>query len=331
MKNNSKKLSILVTGGAGFIGSHLCQKLLKMPNVGRVVCVDNLDPAYPIVFKKENLALLTPNSKFCFYKTDICDKSDLKNVFKKETPDYVINLAAKTDTRLSVSNPEEYIEVNVKGVLNILELSKDFKIKGVSLFSSSSVYGNSKSKQRFKETETTDFPLSPYGATKKAGEVLAYTYFFNHELSVTCFRLFNVYGERMRQGLVLSRWVENIFNNKPIELSSTKMIRRDFTYVGDVVDAIAKSLKTNRGFNIINIGSSNPASLMELLQIVEKVARKKAIFIKRESNKASIEVSYADIGKAQKLLGWKPKTNLEKGVSKYILWFIKNRLKNIKS
>ncbi|TSD03490.1 MAG: UDP-glucuronate 4-epimerase [Parcubacteria group bacterium Athens0714_16] len=331
MKNNSKKLSILVTGGAGFIGSHLCQKLFKMPNVGRVICVDNLDPVYPVVFKKENLALLASNSKFYFYKTDICNKSDLKNIFKKETPDYVINLAAKTDTRLSVIKPEEFIEVNIKGVLNILELSKDFKIKGVSLFSSSSVYGNIKSKSRFKETEITDFPLSPYGATKKAGEVLSYTYFFNYELPVTCFRLFNVYGERMRQGLVLSKWVENIFNNKPIEFSSTKMIRRDFTYVGDVVSAIAKSLKTNKGFNIINIASSNPASLAELLRIVEKVTKKKATVIKRESNKASIEVSYADIGKAQKLLGWKPKIGLEKGISNYVSWFIENRLKNKKS
>lgn len=331
MKNKNKKLNVLVTGGAGFIGSHFCQKLLKMPNVGRVICVDNLDPVYPVVFKKENLALLTPNSKFCFYKTDICNKPGLKNIFKKENPDYVINLAAKTDTRLSVDKPEEYIKVNIKGVLNILELSKDFKIKGVSLFSSSSVYGNIKFKTRFKETEITDFPLSPYGATKKAGEILAYTYFFNHGLPVTCFRLFNVYGERMRQGLVLSKWVENIFNNKPIEFSSTKMIKRDFTYVGDVVDAITKSLKPNTGFNILNIASSNPASLAELLQIVEKITKKKATVIKRESNKASIEVSYADIEKAKKLLDWKPKTNLEEGISKYILWFIKNRLKNKKS
>ena len=326
MKNNTQK-TVLVTGGAGFIGSHLCDRLLNMPEIEKVVCVDNLDPVYPVSLKKENISVFSGNSKFVFYENDICDLSAMRDIFEKEKPDYVINLAAKTDTRASVMEPYEHVRVNIIGVLNILELSKDFRVKRVSLFSSSSVYGNSKATPPFAETESTDFPLAPYGATKKAAEVLAYTYFYNHNLPVFCFRLFNVYGERMRPGPVLSKWTENIFLGKPIELSSTKAIRRDFTYVEDVVDALVRSTDENiAGYHILNIASSNPASLVELLNIVEKVSGVKAEVIHRESNKASIEVSHADITKAKEILGWEPKTTLEDGVSRYIEWFKKNRL-----
>ena len=173
---------ILITGGAGFIGSHLSEKLLSDSNVERVVCIDNLDPVYPVSFKLANLKILKANKKFKFYKADIRNLKALRSIFKKEKPDYVVNLAAKTDTRFSLEHPFEYEEVNVLGVMNILEVSKEYNVNKVILFSSSSVYGNITTKPPFKETESTDFPLSPYGATKKAGEVLAYSYFHNHGL-----------------------------------------------------------------------------------------------------------------------------------------------------
>ncbi|MDO8408341.1 MAG: GDP-mannose 4,6-dehydratase [bacterium] len=320
--------TILVTGGAGFIGSHLSQKLLKDPEVGRVVCVDNLDPVYPVALKKANLALLTPNKKFAFYNADIRERAALARIFKKERPDAVIHLAAKTDTRASLKEPEEYAAVNIGGTLNLLEVAKDAGIKNFIFISSSSVYGNSAAKPPFKESETTDMPLSFYGATKKAGEVIAYGYSYNYGLPVTCVRLFNVYGERMRSGLVLSRWVDAILAGKEIELSATAVRKRDFTYIADVVDALVAIVKEKRsGYAIFNIASSHPAPLTELLALVEKACDKKAIVKKRESNRASIKVSHADITKAKRALGWKPKVTLAEGVSRYVSWARENRSK----
>lgn len=321
--------SILVTGGAGFIGSHLCEKLLINSKVKKVVCIDNLDSVYSVALKRKNIALLKGNKRFKFYKADIRNKAVLNQIFKKEKFSHVVHLAAKTDTRISVHEPKEYIDVNILGTLNLLELAKDYKLKGFIFVSSSSIYGNSKTKLPFRETEITDFPLSPYAATKKAGEILAHTYFFNHALPVTVFRFFNVYGERMRPGLVLSQWVENISYGRAIEMSGTGKRKRDFTYINDVVDALILALKKGKNFEIYNIASSSPASLTELLSIVEKVMKTKAIVKRRESNKSSIDISHADIRKATKTLGWRPKVSLEKGVSNYVKWFKNDRFKDV--
>lgn len=326
-KTGKHKETILITGGAGFIGSHLSEKLLKDPKVKRVVAVDNLDSAYPVKFKKKNLAILLASKKFKFYKIDIRNKVALAKVFRKEKPGYIVHLAAKTGVQPSLLKPHEYEAVNIGGTFNLLELSKDIKAKKFIFISSSSVYGNNPKKPPLKETEITDFPLSPYGATKKAGEVMSYGYFYNYNLPVTCIRLFNVYGERMRPGVVLSHWVEHILKGKSIELG-TEIRRRDFTYVGDVVEAIAKSLWRANGYNIFNVANSNPASLAELLAIVEKACGKKSPINERKNNRASIKVSHADITKARKVLGWKPKTSLKQGVSRYVTWFKRNRLKN---
>lgn len=319
--------NILVTGGAGFIGSHLCEKLFSSPKVEKVVCVDNLDPAYPVDFKLANLALLKKNKKFKFYKVDIREASSLDKIFKKEKIDAVVNVAAKTDTRTSLNEPLEYETVNIKGTLNILEASKNNNVKNIVCISSSSIYGNVKSKKPTKETEVTDFPLSPYGATKKAGEVLAYSYFYNYNISVACLRFFNVYGERMRPGPVLYTWIENIMKNQPIKISGNGQRKRDFTYISDVVNGIVKALHKNRGYNIYNIASSNPHSLKQLLSIVKKVTKIEPEVISRPTNKASIDSSYANISKAKKMLGWKPIVGLEEGVLKFFTWYQLNRLK----
>jgi UDP-glucuronate 4-epimerase len=318
--------SILVTGGAGFIGSHLCESLLKKPTVKKVVVVDNLDPTtYDPKFKKENLSLLTPSKKFKFYKTDIRDRKSLEKIFKKEKPEYVVHLAAKTDTRNSVHEPEAHEDVNVLGTINLLELSKDLKVKKFIFISSSSVYGNS-AKPPFKETDMINKPLAPYGATKIAGEVLSHTYYFNHGLEVACLRLFNAYGPRLRPSLVLYKWVESILNGRPVEMSGTGVRKRDFTYVGDIVRSIELAMSKSKGFEIYNIGNSKPASLKELLRMVEKVTGKKATIKSRPSTKPSVEVTYANTNKAKRLLGWEPKVSMEKGVSNFVDWFRKNRL-----
>ncbi len=318
--------TILVTGGAGFIGSHLCEKLLKGKEYRQVVCIDNLDPSYDPKYKKENLSLLTPNKKFVFYKTDIRDKGALEKIFRKHKPEYVVNLAAKTDTRTSVQEPYEHTSVNITGLLNILELCKDFRVKKLVSFSTSSVYGNNLIPP-FKETHATDSPLSPYSASKKAGELLAHTYHFNFGMDIACFRIFNAYGPRQRPTLVLYKWVDKILRDEQIEMSGAGVRRRDFTYVGDIVNAVELSLRKSKGFEVFNIGNSKPVSLVELLKKIEKVTGKKAQVVSRPSARASVEFTHANTKKAKKLLGWQPKVDMEKGVELFVSWFKNNRLK----
>lgn len=319
--------TILVTGGAGFIGSNLIETLLKRKTIDRVVCVDNLDPFYDPAFKKENIKLFVKNEKFRFYKTDIRNRVALSKIFDIEKPNLVVHLAAKADTRRSVKEPEEYESVNILGTLNLLELSKEYKIKKFIFISSSSVYGNT-AKAPFSETSTTDFPLSPYGATKKAGEVLAYTYAHNFNLPIVCLRLFNAFGERNRPDLVIYKWVDNILHDRPIEMSGTGSRRRDFTYVGDVVRAIELALRTKDNYEILNIGNSKPVSLKTLLSYIEKALGKKAIVISRPSHHASVEETYANIRKAKKVLGWEPEVSLEEGIVRFAKWLRDSRFKN---
>lgn len=320
--------TILVTGGAGFIGSNLIESLLKRKNIHRVICVDNLDPFYNPSFKKENIKHFKSNKKFVFYKTDIRDYKALIKIFKKEKPTLIVHLAAKADTRHSVKQPHEYHEVNIMGTLHLLDLAKDYNIKNFVFISSSSVYGNSTAVS-FAESASTGFPLAPYGATKKAGEVLAYTYYHNFKLPVICLRLFNAYGERQRPDLVIYKWVENILKGNVIEISGTGSRMRDYTYVGDVVRAIELAMKHKEGYEIINIGNAKPTSLIKLLALIEKKLGKKAQVKTRPSNHMSVEKTSADIRKAKKILGWKPEVSLEEGIERFTKWLRQNRFKNI--
>ncbi|OHA80155.1 MAG: hypothetical protein A2747_00825 [Candidatus Yonathbacteria bacterium RIFCSPHIGHO2_01_FULL_44_41] len=320
--------TVLVTGGAGFIGSNLIESLLKHRSVGRIVCVDNLDPFYNPAFKKENIKPFLKNEKFKFYKTDIRNRAALAKIFENEKPTFVVHLAAKANTRLSVNEPDEYQAVNIVGTLNLLELSKDHKVKNFIFISSSSVYGNS-AVAPFAESGFTDQPLAPYGASKKAGEVLAYTYFHNFKLPVTCLRLFNAYGERQRPDLVIYKWVENILKEQPIEMSGAGKRARDFTYVGDIVRAIELAMKHGKGYEILNIGNSKPVSLITLLALTEKALGKKAVVKTRPSHHASVESTSADIRKAKKVLGWEPEVSLEEGIVRFVKWLRDNRFKDL--
>lgn len=320
--------TILVTGGAGFIGSHLIERLLKERSITRVVCVDNLDDSYSVAYKKENLALFRAEKKFKFCRVDIRDARKLRRVFVAEKPDFVVHLAAKTDTRMSLAEPGEYESVNFAGTLNVLECAKDVQAKKCITISSSSVYGNAAADRPVAEDAVTDFPLSHYGATKKAGEVLAHSYFYNYGMTILCLRLFNVYGERMRPGPVLYTWVDSLLRDKPLTMSGKGERRRDFTYVGDVVDAISKAIKKGKDFAVLNVSSSRPVALSELLRVVEEAAGKQADVTFRKKNRASIESSYGDISKATRMLGWKPSTPLESGVRRFVAWFREHRLEH---
>lgn len=320
--------TILVTGGAGFIGSNLIAKLLSSRRVAKVVCVDNLNDFYSPKVKLANLASFKKHPRLSFYKKDIRDFDSLHKIFKKEKPEAVVHLAAQANTRLAVNDPREYQSNNVDGTLNLFELAKDYQVKNFVFASSSSVYGN-KNKIPFNEEDRTDFPISPYGVTKKTGELLAHAYHHNFGLNITCLRFFTVYGENNRPDMVMYKWARNILTNQPIEMSGQGDRRRDYTYVGDIVTGIVMALKKPLGFEVINLGNSRPVSLKELLKIFEKVSGKKAMVKFRPSHQASVENTFTDISKAKKVLGWEPKINIEQGVTKLVSWFRGCHLKEL--
>ncbi|MEK7554181.1 MAG: NAD-dependent epimerase/dehydratase family protein [Patescibacteria group bacterium] len=315
--------TVLVTGAAGFIGSNLTGALLEKGY--RVVGVDNFDDTYDICFKEGNITPFLNNENFAQYRIDIRDEDVLKSVFEKEKPEYVVHLAAKADTRKAVDTPRVYISVNIDGTLNILELCREHPVENLIIASSSSVYGNS-SHVPFTEDQPADRPISPYGATKRAIEHLAHTYHHNFGMNITCLRYFNAVGENNRPGMVPYIWTEKILRGEEIEISGDGSRRRDYTYIGDIVRGTILAMEKPLGFEVINLGNNTPASLNELLAIFEKVIGIKARVKSRPSHGASVEVTYANVDKAKKLLDWEPSTSLEEGITKLVAWFRLNRL-----
>ena len=315
--------TVLVTGGAGFIGSNLVGELLARGY--RVVCVDNFDDTYELSYKEGNIASFLNNKNFVLERVDIRDREAMREIFEKEKPVYVVHLAAKADTRGAVKIPHVYTSVNIEGTLNMFELAREYGVENFVMASSSSVYGNTP-RLPWKETEVADRPLSPYGATKRATELLAHTYHHNFGMNITCLRYFNAYGERNRPGMVPYLWTKALLNDDEIELSGNGVRKRDYTYVGDVVRGTILAMEKPLGFEILNIGNSSPVSLRELLSVFEKVLGVTARVRSRPSHSASVEDTYADVSKAKELLGWEPSVSIEEGIQKLIAWFRTNRL-----
>ena len=315
--------TILVTGAAGFVGSNLTQRLLEEGY--RVVGVDNFDSSYDPRFKEAHVAPFASDPNFKLVRLDICNSEELEKVFAEEKPTLVAHLAAKVDTRAAVEDPHTYVDTNIHGTLNVLEASRKADVKNVVFVSSSSVYGNDTALP-WTENAAADHPLSPYGATKRAGELFAYAYHHNFGLPITCLRYFNVYGENNRPTMVPYVWAEALLRGKEVELAAGGTRKRDYTYVGDTVEATVAALKKPLGFEIINIGNNHPVSLKELLQIFEKVTGTKAQVKERAGHHASVEETYADITKAKNFLGWEPKVSIEEGVERLVAWFKANRL-----
>lgn len=315
--------TILVTGGAGFIASNLIKELLSRGY--KVVCVDNFDEGlYSADFKEENIKELKEDKNFVLHRVDIRKKEILREVFEKEKPEYAAHLAARPNVRNAAVDPYPYISINIEGTLNVLELSRDFGIKNLVIASSGSVYGDDPN-MPWREDHPTGKPVSPYGATKRAAELLAYTYHRNCGMNVTCLRYFNAYGENNRPDLVPYIWGKAILEDKEIEISGDGSRERDYTYVGDVVNATVKAIEKPLGFEIINVGNSRPISLKNLLAIFEQVSGKKVRVKSRPNNLISMESTYADISKAKKLLEWEPRVSTEEGVKRLLNWLEKPR------
>ncbi len=316
--------TILVTGGAGFIGSHVCDRLLNLRK--RVICVDNLTPYYSPKTKIANIQQNLSNPNFEFFPMDIRNKEDVEQIFKQEKISKIIHLAARAGVRPSIEKPVWYKETNIDGTINMFELARKYNIKKVVFASSSSVYGNSK-EIPFNENNPCNHPISPYAATKKATEVLAHTYHKNYGLNLVGLRFFSVYGPRGRPDMAPMKFTLAMDKNKPIEMFGDGKTSRDWTYVQDIVDGVIAAAEKDIQFAIINLGNSTPVKLKDFISTIEKYLGKKATIIKKGKQEGDVDHTYADIKKAKQLLGYNPKTPLDQGIKQMIEWYQEQKLK----
>lgn len=309
----------LVTGGAGFIGSTLVERLLKENN--KVVIIDNFCDYYDRKIKEKNISSFINNKNIKLYRSDIRDIEDVKKVFKENSIDCVIHLAAMAGVRNSIETPILYQEVNCLGTQNILEEMKNNNIKQLIFASSSSVYGNCK-KVPFKENMIEDFPISPYAATKKSGEMMIHVYHKLYDINAIALRFFTVYGPKQRPDLAINKFTQLIEEDKEITMYGDGNTFRDYTYIDDIVAGIMKSInyveKNNNVYEIINLGSSNPIKLKEMIEIIGKELNKKPKIKQIEMQPGDADKTFADITKAKELLGYEPKTRFEEGIKKFI-------------
>jgi len=311
---------VLVTGSAGFIGMHLCLKLLK---TFQVVGIDNINNYYDIKLKQSRLKILKNNKKFIFYKSDINNFKYIYEIFKKVKPDVVINLAAQAGVRYSLKHPRKYLSTNINGFFNILECCRIFKVKKLLYSSSSSVYGSQISGP-FKESSNTDRPLSIYAATKKSNELMANVY--NHLYDTKCIglRFFTVYGPWGRPDMALFSFVKSIIKKNIIKIYGKGKLRRDFTYIDDIVDQVEKIIKLDLKFynnQILNMGGGKPMKLMNFIKIIEKHLSIKAKIKFIRTPKTDVKFTYADPSRLQKLTKLNFKTDINNGIFNFVKWY----------
>ncbi len=315
-------MNILITGSAGFIGYHLSIKILKTK--ASVIGIDNVNNYYDTSIKRDRIKKLKQNKKFIFYKIDLSEYKKLNNIVKKYNIKIIIHLAAQAGVRYSIEQPKAYFKSNLEGFFNVLEISRHNKIKHLIYASTSSVYGDSK-KFPLSEENSTDFPLSFYAATKKSNEVMAHSYSYIYKLPCTGVRFFTVYGPFGRPDMALFKFTKNIINNKPIELYNHGNHLRDFTYVDDIVEGIysliKKQSKKSIPYEIFNIGNGNPKKLLDYLKNIEKNLKIQPKIKNLPLQIGDIIKTHSNINKLKKYTGYKPKTNINNGISKFIEWY----------
>lgn len=320
---------ILVTGAAGFIGSRTAQILLN--NKNKIIGIDNLNDYYNIKIKKFRLSLLKQDKNFIFYEGDIEDKSFLSDIFKKYSVSIVINLAARAGVRYSITNPFIYASTNYYGSLNLLDLMRENNISKYVMASTSSIYAGSE--MPYKEDSSVNQPISPYAASKKAAELIAYTYYHQFNIDVSIVRYFTVYGPSGRPDMSVLRFIKWIDEGVPMVLYGDGTQSRDFTYIDDIAKGTIAASEKKVGYEIINLGGGqNPISINTLIAKIELLLNKSAIINQKPFHSADVDSTWADITKAKKLLDWEPITTLDQGLEKTIKWYFENRdwLKKIK-
>jgi UDP-glucuronate 4-epimerase len=333
---NNSKSKILVTGSAGFIGYHLCDKLLLLGN--DVVGIDNHNDYYDPQIKEERFKKLKKFSNYEHYRIDLCNRNDLDKVFKNHKPQIVINLAAQAGVRYSIQNPLAYINSNIVGFAYILENCNQYKIKHLVYASTSSVYG-ANTKMPFSEHDSANHPLSVYAASKKSNELMAHAYSHLFKLPTTGLRFFTVYGPWGRPDMALFKFTKNILEEKPIDVFNHGRHTRDFTYIDDIVEGIIKTLNNpatgNKDWdsnlpdpstskvpwNIYNIGNNNPIKLLDYIDALEKSLDKKAIINFLPLQPGDVQDTYANVDILKKKFGYQPKTSVIDGVNKFVNWY----------
>ncbi|UCE62213.1 MAG: GDP-mannose 4,6-dehydratase [Phycisphaerales bacterium] len=307
---------IVVTGGAGFIGSHLCEALLRTGS--KVVALDNFDDFYDPSIKRRNLASALTKDRFVLVEGDIRNQDAIAEVID-ETVDAVVHLAARAGVRPSIDQPLLYQDVNVGGTLVLLERCRRFPRCKFIFASSSSVYGN-RTKVPFSETDRVDNPISPYAATKRAGELLCHTYHHLFRMDITCLRFFTVYGPRQRPDLAIYKFARLIETGERIPVFGRGGAMRDYTYVDDIVDGVLRAIERCEGYHIYNLGESQPVALTDLIRAIEEALGRKAVIERLPPQPGDVERTYADVTLACRDLGYRPSTDLTIGLEQFISW-----------
>jgi UDP-glucuronate 4-epimerase len=311
-------MKVLVTGGAGFIGSHLCEHLLNRGD--SVVALDCLNDYYSPAIKRKNIEPSLGNHRFRFVEGDILDEPLLKSLFDSSRFDVVVHLAARAGVRPSLVDPLLYEQVNCRGTLNILEQMKEKKIKRLVFASSSSVYGNTKTIP-FSEDVKIDRPVSPYAATKAAGELYCHNYFHLYGISANCLRFFTVYGPRQRPDMAINKFTRLIDRGGKVPFYGDGSTKRDYTFYTDIIQGVVASIDRDLGFEIFNLGESATTTLAELVAQIERALGKKANLDRQPMQPGDVEMTCADISKARKLLDYNPTTPVSEGVPRFVEWY----------
>jgi len=311
-------MKILVTGAAGFIGFHLSKSLLE--DGFEVLGVDNLNDYYDPKLKHARLEINKKYPNFKFEKVDIAHREELTKAFVEFAPNKVVNLAAQAGVRYSLTNPYAYLDSNLIGFLNIIELCRHNGVEGLVYASSSSVYGSNK-KIPFSVDDRVDHPISLYAATKKANELIAHSYSHLYGLHTTGLRFFTAYGPWGRPDMAMYLFAYNIAKGKPIQVFNNGKMKRDFTYIDDIVSGIRAAIVKNYKFEVFNLGNHRSEQLMDMIKLIEDNIGKKAIVDFQPMQPGDVPVSYADIDKSKSLLGYRPNTNIEIGIENFIEWY----------
>jgi UDP-glucuronate 4-epimerase len=309
-------MKVLITGAAGFIGSHLSERLLDDGLM--VVGLDNFDDFYNPQTKRQNIKGCLKNKNFQLVEADIRDSAAMDKTVGGGV-EIIVHLAARAGVRPSIEKPLLYADVNINGTMVLLEAAKKHKVNKFIFGSSSSVYGNNK-KVPFSERDSVDFPISPYAATKKAGELICHTYHHLYGISITPLRFFTVYGPRQRPDLAIHKFAKLIEQGKPIPVYGDGTMMRDFTYIDDIIDGTVAAMNKCTGFSIYNLGESRPISVNDLIAEIEKALGKKAVKKYLPSQPGDVERTFADVTKAVNELGYKPNTTIQAGLVKFVQW-----------
>ncbi|MCI9287821.1 MAG: NAD-dependent epimerase/dehydratase family protein [Clostridia bacterium] len=322
-------MNYLITGGAGFIGSHLSERLLKEGH--NIYCIDSLTDYYDVALKYKNIKIVEECSKlnhklYEFHKGDIRDYDFLCQFFQSHKIDAIIHLAANAGVRPSIDNPRYYVDVNLMGLTNMLECAKNYKVRSFVFISSSSVYGNNK-KVPFHENDNVDEPISPYAATKKAGELICHTYHALYGINIACLRYFTVYGPRQRPDLAINKFTRLMLEDQEVPMYGDGSTSRDYTFVSDIVEGTVLALNWTldgcNKYDVFNLGGSHPISLKDLIMLIGKVLGIEPKINQLSMQPGDVNITYSDSNHAKEILHYNPKVKIQEGLEKFIEWYYK--------